>query len=144
MNQSNPQSNPQQIPQSNPQQIPQSNPQQIPQQTPISVKIVKEHLFKRIISHPFRYYWRAGGFTFCFVTLTNTYTSLINQKMRADMFEYPQLFSIALLGKSTYFGLLWPSCYMTLMNPKRYREILYLGEGVDKYCSEIDKMNNEK
>jgi len=91
-----------------------------------NVRIIKDPLYKRVISHPFRYYWRAGGLTFCVVAASNMLTTLFDSDRRSFLFEHPQMYFMGLLGKSSYFGLIWPSFYFTAIKSP-YSAFVYGG-----------------
>jgi len=92
------------------------------------VQIVKDPLWRRIIRNPFKFYCRAGGITFCAVAATNFATSLFDTERMDFLLMHPQLFFTGLLFKSTQFGLIWPSFYMTAVtNP---RAAFILGGGI--------------
>jgi len=105
------------------------------------VKIVKDHLLKRIISRPFKYYMRGGGLTFAVVALTNFFTTWFDPDRRQFMAEHPQMYCMGLLSKSGYFGVLWPSFYMTAYQDP-YSAFIY-GGGVEKALNEWEKNTNE-
>ncbi len=101
----------------------------------INIKIIKDPLFQRIIKHPFKYYSRAAGFTFCLTSLTNLTTTLLcindpKRQRKAYLINYPQAYFMSLLFKSAYFGILWPSFYFTaVQNPS---DVFILGAGIEK------------
>ena len=96
---------------------------------PIKVQIDKGPLWKRIISHPFRYYGRMMGITFCLVNFTNLITSLFDKDRQLALYEHPEMFGYSLLAKSAYFGLIWPQFYLTaIMYPKN---AFILGGGLE-------------
>lgn len=94
--------------------------------TTINFVKVKAPLYKRILSHPFKYYLRGSNITFGIVMTGNIIASLANYgqtdewKPKKIMVENPQLYTIGLLTKCMYFGILWPSFYLTMLqDPKR-------------------------
>jgi hypothetical protein len=100
-----------------------------PPQPITNVRIMKDSLFKKIMCNPFKYYYRAGGWTFCLVAASNLFTTLsgIGRTVSDDdnmisssfLTEHPQLCYMGILSKSVYFGLLWPTFYLAAMtNPK--------------------------
>jgi|SRR6185312_4184254 len=105
------------------------------------VKIVKDHLMKRIVSRPFKYYMRGGGLTFAVVALSNLFTTFFDPDRRQFMAQHPQMYWMGLMGKSGYFGLLWPSFYMTAYQDP-YSAFIY-GGGVEKAAKELEKIANE-
>ncbi|AUL78185.3 putative ORFan [Tupanvirus deep ocean] len=104
-----------------------------------NVRIVKDPIYKRMMRHPFKFYGRAAGFTFCFVNVTNLATTLLgigdsDGKKKAFFKEHPQLYFTALATKSAVFSLIWPSFYITaLQSPK---EAFVLGGGIDRVLTE--------
>ena len=100
-----------------------------------NVRIVKDPFFRRLIRHPFKYYGRTAGFTFCLVSVSNFTTTLMgigdnDGKKRKLLTDFPQVYFMGLLAKSSYFGLLWPSFYFTaIKNPD---EAFVLGAGIEK------------
>ena len=88
-------------------------------QQPLAVKIVKDPLFKRILSHPFKYYSRMMGTTFCVVSATNSVSLITDSDRRTFTKEHPEATAMSLVTKSAYFGLLWPAFYFTaITNPR--------------------------
>ena len=106
-----------------------------------NVKIIKDHLFKRVITRPFKYYGRAGGFTFGLVALTNLLTSIFDPDRRQFLFQYPQIYCMGLVSKSAYFGLLWPSFYITAV--KYPKSAFIYGSGLEKAAEELEKASIE-
>jgi len=88
-------------------------------QLPQLVKIVKDPLYKRIISHPFKYYARMTGTTFCLVSITNGISVMIDDQRRSGFYQHPDFVSMAILSKSAYYGLLWPAFYFTAITSPR-------------------------
>lgn len=87
-------------------------------------------LYKRVLSHPFRYYTRAAGFTFCLVSGTNLGTTLFDDGRRKFLHQFPQLYFFGLLYKSSFFGLVWPAFYITAV--RDWREAFIYGGGLEK------------
>jgi len=86
---------------------------------PIQVQIVKGPLYKRILNHPFKYYSRMMGTTFCLVTATNAGSVFVDNDKKTFLKEHPEVTALALFTKSAYFGVLWPAFYFTaIMNPR--------------------------
>ncbi|XWV26403.1 putative orfan [Tupanvirus soda lake] len=104
-----------------------------------NVRIVKDPIYKRIIRHPFKFYGRAAGFTFCLVGATNLTTTLFgigdSDGSKKKFFkEHPQLYFSTLATKSAFFSLIWPSFYVTaIQSPK---EAFVLGGGIDRILTE--------
>lgn len=82
--------------------------------------------FKNLLfRHPFKAYCRTGSMVFGFVFMGNLIRGLTDAKPIVSPYEYPELFAITNLGKSLYFGLLWPSVPFMLTN-KRNRDKLFI------------------
>jgi hypothetical protein len=93
-------------------------------QIPQLVKLVKDPLYKRIISHPFKYYSRMTGTTFCLVSITNGISIITDDQRRTYFQEHPDMMSMALLSKSAYYGVLWPAFYFTAVTSPRNAFVL--------------------
>lgn len=96
-------------------------------QIPRLVKIAKDPLYKRVLSHSFKYYNRMATTTFCLTSITNGISIFINNKKSASFKEHPDIVTIALLTKSVYYGLLWPSFYYTAVTSPRNAFVLFSG-----------------
>ena len=98
-----------------------------------NVRIVKDPFARRLIRHPFKFYGRAAGFTFCLVSVTNLCTSLFDGTRRQFLLEHPQLYFTGLVAKSSYFGVVWPAFYFTAAtNP---RDAFVLGGGIPMHLT---------
>ena len=101
----------------------------------IYVNVVKDPFYQRLFRHPFKYYKRAAGFTFCLVGLSNFATTVFgigdSDGFRTTFLkEHPQAYFSTLLIKSSYFGILWPSFYITAFQEPKSAFIL--GGGIEK------------
>jgi hypothetical protein len=88
-------------------------------QIPQLVKIVKDPLYKRILSHPFKYYTRMSGTTFCLVGITNTFSMFKKDTLKSSFKEHPEMMAMAILSKSAYYGVIWPAFYYTAITSPR-------------------------
>jgi hypothetical protein len=82
----------------------------------VSVKVVDDGrpgLFQRIITQPFKYYFRAGGFTFGLVIVSNLITSFLDPNLHSIITNHPQIYFTGLMLKSLFFGFVWPAFYIT-------------------------------
>ena len=84
-------------------------------------------LHKRIIAHPFRYYGKMMGITFCLVSATNISTSVLYPKRLDALTVHPDAFAFCVLLKSTYYGLLWPAFYVTAITSPKNAFVLWSG-----------------
>ena len=103
----------------------------------LKVEIVKKPFLKRVLSHPFRYYGRAGGFTFCLVAATNLFSTMFDDNRRQFFFEHPQLYTFGLVTKSAQFGILWPSFYVTALQDPYGAFVL--GASIERSANELEK-----
>ena len=83
--------------------------------------------FKKIINNPFKYYCKMMGLTFGFVFLTNTCTTLFDERKRSIIGQHPDLFAMSLATKSCYYGILWPGFYLTAIKYPKNAFILWSG-----------------
>ena len=82
----------------------------------------------KIRSHPLLWYRRFGSYTFGACFLCNAATAPFVEQTRDLFAEHPQLMSAALLCKSLYFAVVWPSFLpCALLAPAK---TLQLGGGV--------------
>lgn len=98
---------------------------------PMQIEIVNTVPFwKKVMMRPFRSYARMGSLTFGLTFIGNFVTTLFDTQRRNFMTEHSQFYTTALLSKSCYFGVLWPSFYLTsLTNPK---SVFIIGHGLEK------------
>ena len=85
----------------------------------IKVKIVENPLWQKILSHPFKYWRRATGFTFCLVALSNFTTTIFDKDRRNLMLDFPQFYFFGLLWKSTKYGVIFPAFYIKAIREPR-------------------------
>ena len=105
------------------------------------VRIDKGPFYKKFLTNPFKYYRRAGTMTFCLVAASNFFTTLMrisdsDGSRRQFLTEHPQLYFMALLGKSTYFGILWPSFYAEACS--KPRNAFVLGAAVEEGLKNLE------
>lgn len=103
-------------------------------------KIMSKYQFlKKILFNPFYYYWRMGGFTFSMVSFTNLSTTLLgignsSEYCRSLLKNNPDVYFAGLLAKSIYYGVIWPSFYITIFQKPNHAFILasYIKKNIKK------------
>lgn len=84
---------------------------------PTKVEIVDTTpLWKRIIGRPFHYYFRMGSITFGLTFFGNLLTTFFDENRSEFMRNHSQFYIAAIFIKSCYFGIVWPSFYLTALN----------------------------
>ena len=106
---------------------------------PTKVVIQKGSFLKNLFTNPFKYYRRAGGYTFCLTGLINIGTSLFDATNRKKMVDNPQFFTIGLVAKMSYFGILWPAFYGGLIFDKDRKDYVVMYRGINKVIDETQK-----
>ena len=84
-------------------------------------------LGRRILAHPFRYYTRAMGTTFCLTGTINGLSMTLTPDRREFMAQHPEMIATALLTKSAYYGALWPAFYLLLATHPTNACVLFSG-----------------
>jgi len=103
----------------------------------VTVSFAKEPLYKRLIKRPFRSYTRVSGIAFGVVFVTNAVTSMFDGDRCDFAMAHPDIFSTALLTKSAFFGVLWPSFLITAwVSPPN---AFILGTGVTDLAKRISE-----
>lgn len=83
---------------------------------------------------PFAIYRRAASLTFGAVFLSNLASAAVTEDTSKFAVDHPDLFATAILGKSLFFGALWPSFIVTaIVKP---RNAFILGTGIKEFLQD--------
>ena len=97
---------------------------------PLLIKLQKDPIVQRAISHPFKTYGRIGSITFGLTFVSNCISAILSKECREVMVESPGWISVTLLAKSAFYGILWPSFYIGLLT--RPKNVLCLERTFDE------------
>lgn len=104
----------------------------------LNIKIIESEWYKR----PFRTYTRIGGGVFGVVLLGNLASTLYLDHKRTKAQTHPDLFALGLLGKSIWYGVVWPSFVITSLTSPR--NVFIFGESFEKLRVDYNNFINSE